>query len=322
MWRFILTAVALKPCLLTMLALHRYFLFAVAACLPVLIALYASLGQLKPYANWKWIDIIGEGGTAIMAAVWLGIICYNRPRGLVTRCFAFGFAALMLGNFADCLDEFFALPKSHLWDNILESGLNLGGMLSLTAGMYYWQEEQRSLNLHMQKRERVFRDHRSLDRVAQIANVDYLRQQIQWQATQGPACLVMLNIVGFHKINREQGLAAGDQLLQTLAQFIVLNLDSSDLLCRYAADHYVLLLPGLNNGQARDFSEKLCALIQLAEFPINPSPTAAPAANTSDTAQTARLRLSLQMNFAISEHLQQTTLSQLSRQLSESQRAA
>ncbi len=287
-----------------MLALHRYFLLGVAACLPVLVALYASLGQLKPLANWKWIDILGEGGTAAMAALWLLIICHSRPRGLVTRCFAWGFAALMLGNFADCLDEFFALPKAYIWDNILESGLNLSGMLSLTAGMYFWQQEQHSLNQHMQKRERVFRDHRSLDRVAQIANVDYLRQQIEWQQQQGPACLVMLNILGFHKINREFGQAQGDHLLQTLAQFIVLNLDHDDLLCRYAADHYVLLLPALSCAEAECFSAKLCALIQQAEFAV-------PAANKP------RHRLQLQMSYALSDQITASTLSQLSQQLAQ-----
>ncbi len=294
-----------------MLTLHRYFLLSVAALLSLLVALYASVGQLKPFASWKWFDIIGEGGTALLAAVWLGIICYNRPRGLVTRYFAFGFAALMLGNAADCLDEFFAIPKLHIWDNILESGLNLGGMLSLTAGMYFWQEEQRSLNHHMEKRERIFRDHRGIDRVAQIANAEYLRQQITWQQQQGPACLVMLNIRGFHKINRQYGQAQGDRLVQSLAQWIVLNMDAQDVLCRYAADYYVLLLPGLSLQEAGDYAQRLCDLIGQTEFPLS-------AIAMQDQVK-LRERVRLSMNFAISDLMTCDMLSELSRQLYEAE---
>lgn len=290
-----------------MLKLHRYFLLTVAALVPLLVSLYAYVGQLKPFAHWKWIDICGEGGTALLAAVWLGIICYNRPRGLVTRCFAFGFAALMLGNTADCLDEFFAIPKSHLWDNILESGLNLGGMLSLTAGMYFWQEEQRSLNRHMEKRERVFRDHRGIDRVAQIANADYLRQQISWQSQHGAASLVMLNICGFHKINRHYGQAQGDHILQSLAQWIVFHIDAQDVLCRYAADHYVLLLPGLNAQAASEHAQTLCDLIQQTAFPLSQNAVA--------PASPSRERVHLQMRFVVSETMHSDTLTRLSREL-------
>jgi hypothetical protein len=96
----------------------------------------------------------------------------------VTRLLALGLAAIMLGSWADCLDEFFHLSKDQVWDNWLEALMPLG-MLTLTAGMYYWRQEQFSLNEHLQKRERLFRDHRAFDRVTQLAGADYLRAQIR-----------------------------------------------------------------------------------------------------------------------------------------------
>ncbi|GAB2892877.1 GGDEF domain-containing protein [Uliginosibacterium flavum] len=223
----------------------------VVSCLCAL--LYGSLGTAKAMAVWNWMDIVGEGGTAVMSAIWALLILGSRPRGRVTSLLAGGLAAIMLGAWVDCLDEFFSIPQQQLWDNWLESLLTPGGMLALTAGLYHWRQEQWSLNEHMQKRERLFREHRSFDRITQLANADYLHRQLRMEQARQPdatCALILLDLDQFHRINREHGQREGDRLLQAVSHLLLLNMRPQDLICRYAGDRFAILLPATTAGQA------------------------------------------------------------------------
>lgn len=231
--------------LIVMLALNRTALICLLFVSAICFALYGSLGVLKPTELWKWMDIVAEGGTALMSALWALLILGSRPGGRVTLLLAGGLAAIMLGAWADCLDEFFAVPAAQFWDNWLEA-LTPAGMLTLTVGLYCWRQEQFSLNEHMQKRERLFRDHRSFDRITQLANADYLRRQIRLEQKHHPerqAALVLLDIDRFHLVNREHGPREGDRLLQAITHLLLLNLRPQDLVCRYAGDRFAILMP-------------------------------------------------------------------------------
>lgn len=248
-----------------MLKLHRHYLVAAALAVAGFLALYASAGTAKPYAAWRWMDIIAEGGVAAMAGLWFVMTLSSRPRGLVTRLLAGGLAAIMLGSWADCLDEFFRIDKAAAWDNWLEALVPFG-MLVLTAGIYYWRNEQFMLNDHLVKRERLFRQHRAFDRVTQLADAAYLRQQIrleQERAPSSPCALVLLDIDGFHRINREHGAREGDRVLQAVGHMLLLNLRNEDLLCRYAGDRFALLLPGMGQEAASALAQHLCRMVAL-----------------------------------------------------------
>jgi len=233
-------------------ALNRTALICLLLVSVLCTAVYGSLGVAKAMDQWKWMDIVGEGGTAIMSALWALLILGSRPGGRVTTLLAGGLVAIMLGTWADCLDEFFSIPAEYYWDNWLEALTPLG-MLALTAGLYFWRQEQFSLNEHMQKRERLFRDHRSFDRITQLANADYLRKQIRLEQKHHPECeaaLVLLDIDRFHLVNREHGQREGDRLLQAITHLLLLNLKPQDLLCRYAGDRFAILMPMTTRAQA------------------------------------------------------------------------
>jgi diguanylate cyclase (GGDEF)-like protein len=246
-----------------MLRLHRFTLGTVLLMLPVFCCLYAAVGVAKPFHAWKWMDIISEGGTALMAGVWFLITLSSRPGGLVTRLLAGGLAAIMLGCWADCMDEFFVIAKQQTWDNWLEA-LTPAGMLVLTVGMYYWRQEQFSLNAHLQKRERLFRDHRAFDRITQLADAGYLRRQIEMEQQRrpdSPCALVLLDIDGFHAVNREYGLHEGDRALQAIGHMLLLNLRNDDLLCRYAGDRFAVLMPATDLPAAEALARHLCLMV-------------------------------------------------------------
>ena len=246
-----------------MLQLHRNSLIAAALALPVFFLLYSTLGVAKPFHAWKWMDIVCEGGTAVMAGIWFLFTLSSRPRGLVTRLLAGGLCAIMLGSWADCLDEFFAIDKQALWDNWLEALIPFG-MLLVTVGMYYWRHEQFRLNEHLQKRERLFRDHRAFDRITQLADASYLRTQLRLEQERRPGvdcALVLLDIDKFHLINREHGHAEGDRVLQAVGHMLLLNLRNDDLLCRYAGDRFAVLMPGVARADAVEVARHLCFMV-------------------------------------------------------------
>lgn len=235
----------------------------VAGLLCSLVLLFAAAGSVLPPAQWNWMDIAGEGGTALLAALWCLLVLNSRPDGRVTRLLAGGLACIMLGSWADCLDEAVAVDKRALWDNALEALLPLG-MLVLTVGLYYWRQEQATLSEHMRKRERLFRSHRPFDRITQLADAAYLREQLRLEARRdgGRGCvLALFDIDGFHRINREHGQREGDRALQAVAHMLLLNLRNEDLLCRYAGDRFAVLMPGLDMAAAADAAAHLCRMV-------------------------------------------------------------
>lgn len=246
-----------------MLKLHRSTLLLCAALASLILALYASVGVAKPFHAWDWLDIASEGGTTALAGCWLVMLLSSRPGGLVTRWLSGGLAAIMLGNWADLMDEFFKIGPGQHVNHCLEA-LVACGMVTVTVGMYFWRHEQAHLNQHLEKRERLFRDHRAVDRITQLADASYLRRQIRLERQRRPGqdCAVaLLDIDGFHGINRTFGQREGDRALQAVGHMLLLNLRSDDLLCRYAGDRFAVLMPGTSAVDAASRAQHLCAMV-------------------------------------------------------------
>ncbi len=237
-------------------------LLSIAGLLGAVVILFTGVGHVIPVVQWDLVDIASEGGTAMLAALWCLLVLSSRPDGVVTRLLAGGLASIMLGSWADCLDEVFDVEKTAMWDNVLEALLPLG-MLILTVGMVYWRREQATLSDHMRKRERLFRNHRPFDRITQLADAAYLRAQLQIESKRDDAggSLVLFDIDAFHRINREHGQAEGDRVLQAVAHMLLLNLRNDDLLCRYAGDRFAVLMPGLGEPEARAAADHLCRMV-------------------------------------------------------------
>lgn len=234
-----------------------------------LVLLYALLGEAKPAAEWRWLDLLGEGGTAVMAACWMHIVLGSRPAGRVTLLLALGLGGVALGMWADGLDELFQMKDAPRIDKWLESGLVPLGMAVLTAGLVGWRQEQFRLSEHMQLRERLFREHRDFDRITQLARVDYLRDQVRLeQATQSqqPASLVMVEVTGLQAVLHGQGRRDAVRALQAVTHQLLLNLRNDDLLCRYSGDRFVLLLPRTPLAQAQGTAQHLQRMVQAMRF--------------------------------------------------------
>jgi diguanylate cyclase (GGDEF)-like protein len=231
--------------------------------------LFARFGEAVPLVQWSWVDIAAEGGLALLAAAWTWLVLQSRPDGAVTRLLGGGLAALALASWADALDELWRLPDTWAGLGWAESVLACAGVLLLTLGLVLWRQEQAVLNEHMHKRERLFRDHRALDRQTQLADAGYLRRQIEAEASLGPQrpCgVVLVDLPEQAAVQHEQGRAEAARRLDAVCHQLLLNLRQRDLLCRYAGDRLVVLMPDTPLPDVHRRAAHLARMVESMQF--------------------------------------------------------
>ncbi|MCW2099309.1 diguanylate cyclase [Pseudomonas sp. FSL R10-0399] len=252
---------------LNILKHHRWKLGLLVLAANIGVLLNLAFGTPKAFHEWQWLDIIGEGGTALFVLLWLVLVLKSRPTGRVTNYLSIGLCCIFFSWWMDVLDEFIRLPKHLGWNHWLESGPMPVGMILLTLGLYHWHREQQAINQQMEKRERVFREHRLFDKLTPLGGADYLKRQVsdcmaQSLEQQQPLSLLALDIDDFASLNQHYGHAEGDAVLQALSQLLLLNLRRHDLLCRLAGDRFVVLLPNTGESQARLLALELQQAVQ------------------------------------------------------------
>ncbi|WP_314917348.1 GGDEF domain-containing protein [Pseudomonas helleri] len=252
---------------LNILKHHRWKLGLLVLAANIGVLLNLAFGTPKTFHEWQWLDIIGEGGTALFVLLWLVLVLKSRPTGRVTNYLSIGLCCIFFSWWMDVLDEFIRLPKHLGWNHWLESGPMPVGMILLTLGLYHWHREQQAINQQMEKRERIFREHRLFDKLTPLGGADYLKRQVsdcmaQSLEQQQPLSLLALDIDDFASLNQHYGHTEGDAVLQALSQLLLLNLRRHDLLCRLAGDRFVVLLPNTGESQARLLALELQQAVQ------------------------------------------------------------
>ena len=254
-----------------MLKLHQWKLLLLGLAANITLSASLALGDIKNWSHINWLDVVSEGGAALLALVWLLLILHSRPRGRVTQWLSIGLGCIFLASFQDWLDEFIAFPDSALWDHWVESGLMPIGLGLLTLGIYHWHQEQLAVNAQLRKREQLFREHRGLDFITQLQGAAYLRQLLAQQLTHhqqraAPLALVLIDVDFFAATNRRYGRIQGDALLQAIGELILLNIRHSDLLCRYAGDRFALLLPNTGRALAESIASEITQAVRHCAF--------------------------------------------------------
>ncbi|HWV09867.1 MAG TPA: GGDEF domain-containing protein [Pseudomonas sp.] len=248
------------------LKLHSLTLVSFLVCANLGLQVYLAAGDIKGWAQIDWMDVVGEGGTALILFGWLIMLLRARPAGRVTRLLAVALCCVAFSMWMDVLDEFIRLPAEALWDNWLETAPMPVGMLLLTLGMYHLHREQQAISAQMSKRESLFREHRLFDDLTPLAGAEYLRQYLRQaldnaQAQQQPLSVVAIDLDDFSQINQQYGQAEGDEVLQVVAQLLLFNLRQQDVLCRLAGDRFVAVLPATGTSQAQAMADDLCASV-------------------------------------------------------------
>jgi len=77
------------------------------------------------------------------------------------------------------------------------------------------------------------------------------------QAERRPFSLLMLDIDHFKQVNDRHGHLVGDEVLRAVAEMLRQNLRPMDLICRYGGEEFAVLLPDMDEDQARQLSQRL-----------------------------------------------------------------
>ncbi len=252
------------PLALAPVAGSHHFGHALMLAMCGITGLFAHWAVAKPMGLWRWIDILSEGAIVAMLALWLLQLRTSRPAGRVTTWLCLGLSGMLLGGWADLMDEFWKLPREYSLLMGMESGFHVIGMVGLTFGLHLWRQEQLALNRLREGRDRGYREHAQIDALTQLGDGAYLLAQLRTQQAQlrrdgGRATLVMLAWQDLPALARQHGLEEAERLLQATGPLLLLQLRPGDLLCRYAADRFVALLPGADSAMPVDLLGGLSA---------------------------------------------------------------
>jgi diguanylate cyclase (GGDEF)-like protein len=256
----------------TSLLLRHSVLFSVfCGVISLAISLGLGLGQAKELSIISWLDILGEGSVALLSAGWIFFILISRPPGKVTTALVIGLSFFLFSALLDLFDEVMFYQDAARYLSMFESAPAAIGMLIMSHALFQWHQEQLVLNQQLQKRESDNRQHDQVDFITKLYGADYMRCQINQQLQNGSPpqfSVVMLDIDNFDNFNRRYGHGEGDRLLREISEVILMTLRSTDLVCRYAGDRFIVLLPHTPLDIAQETAEQIRqAIIHIAYKP-------------------------------------------------------
>jgi len=101
--------------------------------------------------------------------------------------------------------------------------------------------------------------------------VGFLQQQLLFSYRQrSPVGLVIVDIDQFKDVNDEYGYEIGDLVLSTIANKMLNQTRSSDLLARYGGDEFAIVLPNTDLAGAKVLAEKIRLDVQQMSFVKGP----------------------------------------------------
>lgn len=244
-------------------------------CLFLPLSLSLGLGSLKAFGDISWLDILGEGSLVILSAIWVLFVLVSRPPGIVTSALVIGLSLFLFSASLDLLDEWMHYDDRAAYLSMFESIPAAFGMFIMTYALYQWHQELLIVNQQLQRRESNLRQHKQVDFITKLYGADYMRQQINDQLRDSgnpDFSVVMLDIDNFDSFNRRYGHVEGDRLLREISEVILMNVRSIDLVCRYAGDRFILLLPDTDKLVAEQIAEQVHqAIAHLAFKPNRPN---------------------------------------------------
>ncbi|MEG3766926.1 GGDEF domain-containing protein [Alteromonas sp. 14N.309.X.WAT.G.H12] len=210
------------------------------------LALYLCLshGVTKPTEQIAWLDVVGEGSVLVFALSWIVAAIVSRPPGRVTTLLIVGLNCFAFTTMLDFLDEVFSYSSASDWLSMLESIPAAVGMVVMTMALSAWHGEQKALNKQLQRREWTYRDHHQIDEVTQLYLADYWCGRVADLCRRHlGGCALMVDINSFSRFNQDHGYQEGNRFLQEIARLLVMHVRENDLVCRYAGDRFIMLLP-------------------------------------------------------------------------------
>ena len=84
--------------------------------------------------------------------------------------------------------------------------------------------------------------------------------------TKDSLSVMMIDADNLKQVNDQFGHQAGDKLITNVANTIVDCMRSSDIICSYGGDEFVVMLPRIGSSRARELGERLCKAVANQSF--------------------------------------------------------
>ena len=247
---------------------HRFLTNAVIALFVIAFLLSAQAGELKPLADIAWLDILGEGGIVLMTLTWIAALLISRPPGKVTSFLVLGLGLFMFSASLDLFDEWLHQP-TNTWLTWIESLPAPIGMIFTSLGLYQWHQEQYVLNRQLKRREAQHREHELVCSITGLYKADYLQAVLKEQLSEPqPLQLAAIDIRGFADFNAEFGFIEGDRLLGEVSELLLMNCRLTDVVCRYAGDCFMVLMPNTSAVQAKELVAQITSALSHCAFKV------------------------------------------------------
>ncbi len=117
----------------------------------------------------------------------------------------------------------------------------------------------------------------TVDGLTQVFNKRYMLETMEReigraQRYQRELSLIMFDIDHFKQVNDTFGHLAGDHVLKQLAAVISSKIRKEDVLARYGGEEFAIILPEIDQFNAKAFSEKIREIVEHTEFLFEGTP--------------------------------------------------
>ena len=156
--------------------------------------------------------------------------------------------------------SFLQYGSEYWWLSAYESIPAPIGMILMSVALYQWHQEQLQINQQLRKRELIYREHGLIDFITGLYGAQYMAKQLDQQIALQPQQdmqMLMVDIDYFDQFITQHGDHAGDRILRELSELFLMNIRTRDLLCRYAGDRFVVMLPDSDQVQADLLQQQL-----------------------------------------------------------------
>ena len=140
--------------------------------------------------------------------------------------------------------------------------------LKLAEALALSEERLRTISqLHEQLREQAL-----CDPLTGLYNRRYLneffdREIARMQREQLPLALALIDLDHFKRLNDECGHLVGDDVLKEVARHLLENLRSTDAVFRIGGEEFLLILPGVDPGEATSRLHLICSQLANRDLP-------------------------------------------------------
>ncbi|KJG36191.1 hypothetical protein UA32_17370 [Photobacterium angustum] len=246
---------------------YRWLVLLVLALLS-LIVFNITNGTIKSYELINWLDVVGEGSSAIMVFVWLVVILSTRSPGKITNYFAMGFTCIFLALTQDVIDEFIRLKNYTMIGNTME--YMILGLTIVTYAFCLWRKELTVVKNYLMQRQQLNARTPLHPENYRLPELSYLHSVLTAQYTestkQNNSYLIVINLQNSYQLLPQLSPQEAERLRVSISELLLIASRHNDLVCQVAGHHYLMLLDGLNKKDAVIYSRYVEQLLSAYQF--------------------------------------------------------